>query len=71
MSKMAEISMQIEDLVEQGMSAKFIAVTLNVPMEWVETAIEERLDQEILKHHEMMSHAADLENFSPFDTINS
>lgn len=27
--------------------------------------------QELMKQHEMMSRAADLENFSPFDTINS
>lgn len=33
---------------------------------------QEQLElQELMKQHEMMSRAADLENFSPFDTINS
>ena len=42
MSRMAELSMDIDDLVEQGMTAKFIAVTLGVPYEWAEQAIERR-----------------------------
>lgn len=33
---------------------------------------QEQLElQELMNQHEMMSRAADLENFSPFDTINS
>lgn len=71
MSKMAELSMQIDELVEQGMSAKFIAATLNVPMEWAEQAIQDRMDLELMKQYEMQQHAADLEDFSPFDTFNS
>jgi len=46
MSRMSELSLQIEDLVERGMSAKFIAATLNVPIEWAEYAIEERYELE-------------------------
>lgn len=49
MSKMAEIAMQIEELVEQGMTAKFISVTLNVPLSWAEYAIEERYELEMQK----------------------
>jgi orotate phosphoribosyltransferase-like protein len=43
---MSELSMQIEELVEKGMSAKFIAATLNVPIEWAQYAIEERYELE-------------------------
>ena len=28
-------------------------------------------DHELLRQYEAMSHAAELENFSPFDTVNS
>ena len=47
MSKMAELSMQIEELVEQGMTAKFIAVTMNVPIEFVNSAIDARNELEM------------------------
>lgn len=50
MSKMAELSMQIEELVEQGMTAKFIAVTMNVPIEFVNSAIDARNDLEMLNY---------------------
>ena len=40
--------------------------------ERIEAEYEELLnEQELLKQHEAMSYAADLENFSPFDTMNS
>lgn len=57
MSKMAELSAEIDRLVEQGMSAKFISVTLNVPFEWVQTAIEERECLEIERQYEFMNYA--------------
>jgi len=56
MSRMAELSMDIDDLVEQGMTAKFIAVTLGVPYEWAEQAIERRNELEKQKQLEMMSY---------------
>jgi orotate phosphoribosyltransferase-like protein len=71
MSKMAELSMQIDELVEKGMSAKFIAVTLNVPIEWAEHAIEERMNEEMVSQYECMEYSRQLEDFSPFDTFNS
>lgn len=71
MSKMAELSMQIDDLVEQGMSAKFIAVSLDIPISWAEEAINQRMELELMKQHESMEHARQLEDFSPFDTYNS
>lgn len=46
MSNMGRIVFDIQELVEQGMSAKFIAATLNVPIEWAEYAIEERYELE-------------------------
>jgi hypothetical protein len=56
MSKMADIAMQIEELVEQGMTAKFIAVTLNVPIQWAEYAIEERNELELQKQQEFLNY---------------
>jgi len=50
MSKMAELSMQIEELVEQGMTAKFIAVTMNVPIDFVNSAIDARNDLDMLNY---------------------
>lgn len=67
MGRIAEISMEINELVERGMSAKFISVTLNVPYEWAEQAIQERAEQELLKQYEMQQYAAELEDYSPFD----
>jgi len=40
MSKMAELSMDIEELLCEGMTPKFIAVTLNIPIETVYDTIE-------------------------------
>ena len=54
MSKMAELSAQIDEMVEQGMSAKFIVATLGVPYEWVVQAIEERECLEIEKQYHML-----------------
>jgi hypothetical protein len=56
MSKMSEIAMQIDELVEQGMTAKFIAVTLNVPIQWAEYAIEERHELELQKQQEFLNY---------------
>lgn len=56
MSKMGQIVFEIQELVEQGMSAKFIAVTLNVPIEWAYQAIEERHQNEALIQQEFMSY---------------
>lgn len=52
MSKMAELAAQIDELVELGMSAKFIAVSLNVPIQWAEYAIENRNNLELQKQNE-------------------
>jgi hypothetical protein len=62
MSKMAELAMQIDDLIEQGMSAKFISVTLGVPFEWVQTALEQREALEIEKQYEFLSYADEVAN---------
>jgi len=41
MSKMAELEMDIEELLVEGMSPKFIAVTLNIPIDTVYDIIEQ------------------------------
>ena len=56
MSKMGEIAIRIEELVEQGMSAKFISVTLGVPLEWAEHAMYDRDLLELEKQNVMMSY---------------
>jgi orotate phosphoribosyltransferase-like protein len=56
MSKMSELALQVEELVEQGMSAKFIAVTMNIPYEWAEQAVKERNELEKQKQQEVMSY---------------
>ena len=62
MSKMAELAMEIDELVEQGMSAKFIVATLGVPLEWAEQAIQNRQDLELEKQYEFMQYAEDAAN---------
>lgn len=54
--------MDIEDLLDDGMSPKFIAVTLNVPLEMVYDTIEQRECLEIEKQYEMMSYADEMAN---------
>lgn len=71
MSKMSELSLEIEELLNNGMSPKFIAVTLNVPIQMVYYTIDQLENLELEKQYEMLSYSADLENFSPFDTVNS
>jgi hypothetical protein len=56
MSKMAELSAQIDELVEQGMSAKFISVSLGIPFEWAEQAVYDRELLELEKQNVMMSY---------------
>ena len=60
MSKMAELSYDIEQLYIEGMSAKLIAVTLECPIEIVLGFLEE-------------IGVADTpqEDYNPFDTVNS
>jgi hypothetical protein len=51
---MAELSAQIDEMVEQGMSAKFIVASLGVPYEWALQAIEQRECLEIEKQCQHM-----------------
>jgi hypothetical protein len=62
MSKMAELAMEIDDLIEQGMSAKFIAIKLRIPFQMVEDAIEQRENLEIEKQYEYLSYADEMAN---------
>jgi len=62
MSKMAELSLDIEDLLSEGMSPKFIAVTLNCPIEMVYDVIEQRECLELEKQYEMLSYADEMAN---------
>jgi len=62
MSKMAELAMEIDDLIEQGMSAKFIAIKLNIPFQMVQDAFEQRENLEIEKQYEFLSYADEMAN---------
>lgn len=62
MSKMAELAMQIEDYINEGMTPKFIAVTLNIPIDMVYDTIEQLECLELEKQFEMMSYAEESAN---------
>jgi len=62
MSKMAELAYEIEELLAQGMSPKFIVATLNVPIEMVYDTIEQLECLELEKQYEMMSYADEMAN---------
>ena len=59
---MAELSAQIDEMIEQGMSAKFISVTLGVPFDWVLAALKDREELEIEKQYEFLSYADEVAN---------
>lgn len=58
----SDVMIDIEELVEKGMSAKYIAAVLGVPYEWVEQAIENRNGLELEHQYEMMQYAEDAAN---------
>jgi hypothetical protein len=62
MSKMAELSMEIEELLAEGMSPKFIAVTLEVPIEMVYDTIEQLECMEVERQYEFLSYADESAN---------
>ena len=62
MSKMAELSMEIEILIREGMSPKFIAAALDVPIGMVYDTIEQIECMEIEKQYEFLSYADEAAN---------
>ena len=62
MSKMAELALEIEELLAEGMSPKFIVATLNVPIEMVYDTIEQLENLELEKQYEMLSYADEMAN---------
>ena len=54
--------MEIDDLIEQGMSAKFIAIKLNIPIQMVQDAFEQRENLELEKQYEFLSYADEVAN---------
>lgn len=67
MGKIKDMLMTIEDVnTELAMLSEAERETR------VQEIFEEMMsDYELLRQYEEMSHAADLEDFSPFDTVNS
>lgn len=62
MGKMAELALEIEELLADGMSPKFIAVTLNIPIQMVYYTIDQLENLELEKQYEMMSYADEMAN---------
>ena len=56
MSKMSELSLDIQGMLEEGHAPRAIARYLEIPVEWV---------------YEQLSQESDEELFSPFETFNS
>ena len=56
MSRMSELSIEIQAMLEEGHQPRTIAQILEIPAEWV---------------YEEMSQESDKELFSPFETCNS
>lgn len=52
MSKMGELHAEITELIEQGMSEKFIAVALNVPLDLVRDVFDERMALEEMNYYD-------------------
>lgn len=71
MSKMSELHAEVTACIEQGMSAKFLVATFGISYDTALQMIEERENLELEKQFEMMEHARQLEDFSPFETYNS
>lgn len=59
MSKMAELDLEINELLEEGYRPVTIASILNVPVTWV---------YEVAENHQEESNT---EVYSPFSTVNS
>lgn len=54
MSKMSELHANITELIEQGMSEKFIAVALNVPIDFVRSVFDERMALEEMNNYDSL-----------------
>jgi len=62
MSKMAELAMEIDDLIEQGMTVKFIAAKLGIPFQMVQDEFDNRENLELEKQYEYLSYADECAN---------
>lgn len=67
MGKVKGVLLEIEEL-----NAELALLAEDEREARIEEIWEEMMnDHELLRQYEAMSHAAELENFSPFDTVNS
>jgi len=58
MSRMSELFIEIQELAERGVSAEFIAVSLNVPLQWAQDTIDEfNQHQHLEQQYQMMMDA--------------
>jgi hypothetical protein len=62
MSKMAELALDIEELLNEGISPKMVATILETPIEMVNQIIEQLESLELEKQYEFMSYADEMAN---------
>lgn len=62
MSKMAELALDIEELLNEGISPKMVATILEAPIEMVYDTIEQLEYLQLEKHYEFMSYADEVAN---------
>lgn len=62
MSKMAELALDIEELLNEGISPKMVATILGAPIDMVYDVIEQLEDQQLEKQYEFMSYADEMAN---------
>lgn len=62
MSKMAELALDIEELLNEDISPKMIAATLGIDVQTVYELIEELECLELEKQSEMLSYADEMAN---------
>ena len=67
MSRMKDLLLTIEEVNTELATLSEAEREARIEQIWEEMMN----DHELLRQYEAMSHAAELENFSPFDTVNS
>lgn len=54
MSRMSDVMIEIQELAQRGMTAKFISIALGVPLSWAEEGVREVEQHEFLEQQYQM-----------------
>lgn len=68
MSKMAELAMDVQNMLDDGYRPVTIATMLNVPVTWVYDVAEMQQEYDVA---EMQQEKGNAEVFNPYNTVNS